>query len=78
MRPRSFAEHSCGYGAMMREELLKRLQDSEDQFIERKLEGAGATVFKKTLVAFANSLPPNRTAVLLILVDDTVKVEGGD
>ncbi len=60
----------------MNDELLKRLRDTEDQFTERKLEGAGSAAFKKALVAFANSLPPNRTAVLFVGVEDDGTVKG--
>jgi hypothetical protein len=41
-------------------ELIQRLTDHEDRFTERKTEGAGSSEFKKAMVAFANSLPPNR------------------
>ena len=60
----------------MKDELLQRLRDTEDQFTERKLEGAGSTAFKKALVAFANSLPPNRVAVLFVGVENDGRVKG--
>jgi len=58
------------------DDLLNRLKDPEDQFTERKLEGAGAQEFPKTLVAFANSVPEGKTALLFIGVSDRGAVEG--
>jgi hypothetical protein len=60
----------------MNPELLRRLSDSEDQFTERKPEGAGSNAFKKALVAFANSVPPNRTGILFVGVADDGIVKG--
>jgi hypothetical protein len=57
-------------------ELLQRLRDPEDQFVERKLEGAGSSEFKKALVAFANSVPPNRTAILFVGAADNGELRG--
>ncbi len=57
-------------------ELLGRLSDHEDGFTERKLEGVGASELKKTIVAFSNSLPPNRTAILYIGVSDNGDIRG--
>ena len=57
-------------------ELLARLRDNEDQFTERKPEGAGGSAFKKALVAFANTLPPNRTGILFIGISDTGDILG--
>ena len=55
----------------MNEELISRLKDLEDGFTERKTEGAANTAeLRKTLVAFANSVPENQTAVFFIGVDD--------
>jgi predicted HTH transcriptional regulator len=48
------------------DELLARLNSKEDNFTERKPEGAGTYEFRKTIVAFANSLPDNQTGVLFI------------
>ena len=60
----------------MTEDLVARLRDTEDQFTERKPEGAGSTAFKKAFVAFANSLPPNRTGILFVGVADDGTVRG--
>lgn len=52
-------------------ELLARLRQPEDNFTERKSEGAASRAeLRKTLVAFANSVPEGRTAVLYIGVGD--------
>ncbi len=59
-----------------KEELLTRLADKEDNFVERKLEGYGARDFRKTIVAFANSVPENRKAVLFVGVRDDGTVQG--
>jgi predicted HTH transcriptional regulator len=56
--------------------LMSRVTDLEDQFTERKLEGAGGSEFKKTIVAFANSLPANRTGVLFVGITDAGKMVG--
>ena len=60
----------------MNEELVARLKDHEDNFIERKTEGAGTSEFRKTIVAFANSVPEGRTAILYIGVEDRGRVTG--
>lgn len=56
----------------MNEELLLRLKDHEDGFTERKVEGAGNNKdeLRKTLVAFANSVPEGKTAILFIGFDN--------
>jgi len=56
--------------------LLAQVRDLEDQYVERKLEGAGGKVFKKTLIAFANSVPPGRSATLLVGVGDSGAIVG--
>lgn len=55
---------------MHTEELQRRLSNKEDGFTERKPEGAGSSDFKKTIVAFANSVPEGNEAILFIGVDD--------
>lgn len=52
---------------LARQELLERLQLHEDSFVERKPEGGD---WKPTVVAFANSVPRDREAVLYIGVRD--------
>ena len=60
----------------MTAELLARLSDAEDQFTERKRDGASAAEFRRTLVAFANSVPPNRSAVLYVGVSNSGEIIG--
>ena len=48
----------------------------EDNFTERKLEGAKPEELRRTIVAFANSLPEGRTAVLFVGVTETVDIKG--
>jgi len=55
---------------MNREEIIKRVTDQEDNFIERKPEGANSAEIRKTLVAFANSVPEEREAILYMGVAD--------
>src|SRR5262249_42424776 len=58
------------------DELLARLNNKEDNFTERKLEGAGTNEFRKTIVAFANSVTDNQTGVLFIGLRDDGIVAG--
>lgn len=60
----------------MNEKLLKRLSDHEDNFIERKSEGIKSNELRKTVVAFANSVPDDKTAVLFIGVGDNGEIVG--
>jgi hypothetical protein len=60
----------------MERELLSRLPNSEDAFTERKSEGANSREFRKTIVAFANSVPEGKTAVLYIGVSDNGNIQG--
>lgn len=57
-------------------EIRRRLDDREDRFTERKPEGAGKGDFKRTIVAFANSVPSNRTAILYVGVSDSGAILG--
>lgn len=64
---------------MTRDELLRLLQTREDNYTERKLEGAAHQgEIRKAMVAFANSVPIDREAVLFIGVadDGTVSASG--
>jgi hypothetical protein len=58
------------------DDLLRRLKDPEDQFTERKLEGVGAREFRKTIVAFANSVPEGQVALLFVGVGHRGAIEG--
>lgn len=57
-------------------DLLVRLSDAEDRFVERKPAAAGKGDLKRTIVAFANSVPNNRTAVLFVGVGDDGTLHG--
>jgi len=54
----------------MIQELVERLKNEEDNFVERKPESAKRSELRKTIVAFANSIPEGRTAVLFIGVSN--------
>ena len=54
----------------------ERLRAVEDGFTERKREGAGSAELRKTLVAFANSVPEFRTGVLFIGVSNDGQIRG--
>ena len=56
--------------------LLERLNNHEDGFTERKTEAAKPAEFKRTLVAFANSVSEGQTAVLFIGVADDGRMIG--
>ncbi|HVH31592.1 MAG TPA: ATP-binding protein [bacterium] len=62
---------------MTREELLVRLRQHEDPFIERKTTPHASDVIE-ALVAFANSLPLGREAVLLLGIQPNGTVVGVD
>jgi hypothetical protein len=59
-----------------KDQLLARLRDQEDQLVERKLEGAGGSEFKRQIVAFANTLPTTVTGVLFVGVADGGSIIG--
>lgn len=60
----------------MKKSLSERLTNVEDNFTERKLEGANRKDFRETLVAFANTVPAGKTGVLFIGVTDKGAVRG--
>jgi len=55
---------------MTDEELQRRLNNHEDNWTERKLENEPRARIRKTLVAFANSVPSGESAILFIGVQD--------
>lgn len=61
---------------MDQSELLTRLDDLEDRLTERKLGGASSGAIKRSIVAFVNSIPPKRSAVLFIGVSDDGEILG--
>ena len=58
--------------------LLERLSHGEDNLIERKPQSVKNEELRRTLVAFANSVPDDDTAVLFIGIADDGKVVGVD
>lgn len=60
----------------MSDRILQRLKDHEDSFVERKSRGVAARELRKTIVAFANSVPEGCTAVLFIGVHDNGTIFG--
>jgi len=55
----------------MKDDVISRLRDFEDGFTERKTEGAAnPSELRKTLVAFANSVPEGKTSILFLGVSD--------
>lgn len=61
---------------MSAEELLRRLNNHEDNFTERKPDKINAAQIRQTLVAFANSVPEGREAILFIGVHDDGRILG--
>jgi hypothetical protein len=59
-----------------KEELIARLGNCEDNFTERKPEGVAPRELRNTLVAFANTVPEGRAAVLYVGVLDNGDVMG--
>jgi predicted HTH transcriptional regulator len=59
------------------EELLSRLENFEDNFVERKRIGDSKDEWLQAAVAFANSVPIGYPAILFIGVKNTGEIEGG-
>src|SRR5262245_52780553 len=57
------------------EDVVRRLGDAEDHFVERKPETDPRT-WRKTIVAFANSLAVGQTACLFIGIGDRGEIVG--
>jgi Putative DNA-binding domain len=62
-------------GRLSDEELLQKLTDTENNFIERKPISANTKAWFKTIVAFANSCPIGYPGVLFIGVNDDGSVQ---
>ena len=58
---------------LVRRDLIERIRDHEDSYVERKPEGGD---LKRTIVAFANSVPAEREAVLYVGVGDKGDIIG--
>lgn len=59
-----------------REELLTRLSNREDNFVERKLESVKDEELRRTIVTFANSIPEPRMAVAFFGVHNDGAIQG--
>ena len=55
---------------MTDDELIARLRDPEDNYVERKPDGVNQEQLRKTLCAFANTLAPDQNGVLFIGIHD--------
>jgi hypothetical protein len=56
--------------------LIARLKNHEDNFVERKPEGANASEIRQSVVAFANSAAPGTEAVLFVGVHNDGRIQG--
>lgn len=56
--------------------LIDRLKNLEDNFIERKPEGVNKRDMRKTIVAFANSVSEGRVGILFIGVGNNGEIQG--
>jgi len=63
---------------MTDEELHRRLTNFEDGWTERKEKGVSTDDVRKTLVAFANSVPDGEEAILFVGVANDGKITGVD
>jgi len=61
---------------MPNQDLMNRLDNAEDNFVERKPGNPKRDDIRKTAVAFANSLPDGRTGVLFIGIRNDGRIEG--
>ena len=57
-------------------DILQRLDNPEDGFVERKLEGVSSEDTRKTLVAFANLVREGEEGILFIGVSDVGELKG--
>ncbi len=56
--------------------LIERVKHHEDNFVERKPDGANRSEIRKSVVAFANSVPVGRTGVVFFGVHNDGKIQG--
>ena len=57
-------------------ELLARMIGPEDNFTERKSQGVNASELRRTMVAFANSVPEGREAILFVGIGSDGEIGG--
>jgi predicted HTH transcriptional regulator len=55
---------------MAKDDLLRLIANTEDNFIERKQEDVRASELRQTICVFANSVPAGREAVHFIGIHD--------
>lgn len=58
------------------ETLMKRLNSEEDNLVERKPDGVKAGEIRQTVVAFANTVPPDAIGLLFIGVGNRGEIQG--
>ena len=61
---------------MAQDALIARLKNHEDNFVERKPEGANSAEIRQTAVAFANTVPPEMPGVLFLGVHNDGQIQG--
>ncbi|HVI32668.1 ATP-binding protein [Phenylobacterium sp.] len=61
---------------MTPQQLIARLNSSEDSFVERKSQGVKPQDIRKAVTAFANTLPEGQHGVVFIGIGDKGAVEG--
>lgn len=61
---------------MPNDELIGRLDNHEDNFVERKPGNPNRDDIRRTVVAFANTVPEGRTGILFIGIRNDGSVEG--
>ena len=61
---------------MNKEDLLKRLKDGEDRFVERKSQGINERELRKQLVAFSNTLIEDEIGLIFIGIADNGDIQG--
>ncbi len=60
------------------QELLARLKNAEDNFVERKPLGVNAAEIRRSVVAFANSVRTGSIGVLFVGVHEQPRVRDGE
>ena len=61
---------------MTQDELVARLRNHEDNFVERKPDGANSGEIRQTVVAFANTVPPGGAGILFLGVHNDGRIQG--
>jgi hypothetical protein len=61
---------------MAQDVLVARLKNHEDNFVERKPDGANSGEIRQTIVAFANTVPPGAVGILFLGVHNDGRIQG--